>query len=345
MSPLATYQALQAKGVLVPDDAQEAVMKQLDELYQQLRWWQLFAKPRGIYIYGDVGRGKSMVMDLFFASLPAKRKTRIHFHAFMQQTHELIHGFRQSGQDPIASVAREVARQTRVLCFDEFQVKDIADASILQRLFTALFASGVVMVLTSNTPPQNLYEGGLHRTRFLPFIDVLTQHLRVVPLQGERDYRHRHLKGQPVWFSPLDDKAQDNMNERFATLTAHTPPTQAEIVVAGRCLTIPQAAQGVMRFDFDTLCQTALGAGDYLALAHHFHTLMLDGIPTLNDTTPDVVLRFVHLIDALYENKVKLLASCATKTQGIYQGQRYALEMKRATSQSPVSISLQKGQV
>lgn len=345
--PLQKYNELIADGVLSEDEGQARVVARLDELHQGFarqngRRFSLFSKPAnltGLYIYGGVGRGKSMLMDLFYETAPVTPKRRVHFHEFMQETHDRIHAYRQAlkqrrvkGDDPLPPVAEEIARSAKLLCFDEFQVKDIADASILGRLFSALFEYGVVVVATSNRPPDDLYQGGLNRQRFLPFIELLKQRVDVLYLDSPTDYRLDRLKGRPVWFQPCGPKARKEMDAAFHRMTGGAAITPAELTVKGRVLKVPETAQGVARFPFAALCAANLGAGDYLALAQHYHTIFIDNIARLGPEKRNEAIRFVNLIDALYEHKVKLLASADAAPGELYPTGDSAFEFQRTAS-------------
>jgi cell division protein ZapE len=332
--PLAAYRALVAEGALTPDDAQRLAAERLQDLWVKLRGYDpplrpknaFFSRllrrrptegapedhPNGLYLVGEVGRGKSMLMDMFFGQVEIARKRRIHFHRFMQEAHARIHSWKRQnpgGDDPIPPLADQIASEAALLCFDEFQVNDITDAMILGRLFEALFERGVVVVATSNTTPNDLFRGKPGRDAFLPFIELLKQRLDVLVLQGERDWRRQRLRGMPTWHVPADRRAEQALDEAFRQLTAGSAARPDTLMVMGRVLAVPLAASGVARFDFATLCGTALGAGDYLALATHFHALVLDGVPRLSPDNFDEARRFIVLVDALYDHRVKLVAS------------------------------------
>ncbi|MEX1147117.1 MAG: cell division protein ZapE [Sphingomonadales bacterium] len=365
--PLATYAALRADGSLNEDPAQEAVVFRLDRLHRELGAWQpdngggLIARllrrpgngqtaPRGVYIYGDVGRGKSMLMDLFFDHAPVEPRRRVHFHAFMLEIHGWIHDWRGKtraereaiagkgvGDDPIPPLARAVATDARLLCFDEFQVSDVADAMILGRLFTALWNEGVVTVATSNRVPGDLYKDGLNRQLFLPFIDLVRERLDVVELDGPTDYRLERLGGAPVYYTPISEEATRALSETFYRLTDHEVGDRNavgpdELAVQGRKLHVPVASRGVAVFSFRRLCGNPLGAADYLAIAWRYHTVIVVGIPVMGPEMRNEARRFVTLIDALYENNVKFLCSAAAPPEDLYEAGDGAFEFQRTVS-------------
>ncbi|HEY3621959.1 MAG TPA: cell division protein ZapE [Roseiarcus sp.] len=296
--------------------------------------------PRGLYIHGSVGGGKTMLMDMFFDAIEGPRKRRAHFHAFMADVHARLNQWRQarkrgeaSGEDPIAPVAAELARQAPLFCFDEFSVRDIADAMILSRLFAALLAAGVVVVATSNVAPDELYKDGLNRALFLPFIALIEERLDVVELDARTDYRLEKLKRAPVYYTPLSPKADAALDAAFLALTGHERGKPTRIELLGRHLDVPQAIDGVARFDFDALCRNPLGAADYLQLAQRFHTLVVDRIPVIAVSERNEAKRFIILIDALYDMRVKLIASAAGEPETLYSGEGpEAFEFARAAS-------------
>ncbi len=355
--PLVAYRALVADGALTADDAQRLAAERLQDLWVKLRGYDpplrpqtsLFSRllrlrpaegapedhPNGLYLVGEVGRGKSMLMDLFFGQVAIARKRRIHFHGFMQEAHARIHAWKKAnpdGDDPIPPLADQIAAEAALLCFDEFQVNDITDAMILGRLFQALFDRGVVVVATSNTAPNDLFRGKPGRDAFLPFIELLKQRLDVLVLQGERDWRRQRLRGMPTWHVPADARAERALDEAFRQLTAGAPAGRDRLMVMGRVLQVPLAAAGVARFDFATLCGTALGAGDYLALATHFHALVLDGVPRLSPDNFDEARRFIVLVDALYDHRVKLVASADAVPDQLFTRGEGAVAFERTVS-------------
>jgi cell division protein ZapE len=353
---LDAYRAALADHTLKPDAAQAAAAQKLEALSQALADYRpgfsLFGKnllsigrhsppgaPPGVYLWGDVGRGKSMLMDMFFETAPVAPKRRVHFNAFMVQTHARIHAARTSpeGQrpgsgDPIAAVARAIAGEARLLCFDEFQITDIADAMILGRLFEQLFAAGTVIVATSNVAPDRLYEGGLNRQLFLPFIDEIKNRLTVVELNGPSDYRLQRIAGLAVYLTPLSLEADAAMDQAWLKLTGGVKTAPMNLSVLGRDLTIPAAARGVARFDFADLCEKPLAAPDYLEIARHFHTVLIDHIPVMGENMHNVARRFIVLIDTLYDESVKLICSAAAAPEALYPGGISSEAFRRAAS-------------
>jgi cell division protein ZapE len=260
-----------------------------------------------------------MLMDLFFKTTTFRYKRRTHFHEFMAEVHERIGAARKSVPgDPIPQVAAAIADKTALLCFDEMHVTDIADAMILSRLFKGLFESQVAVVATSNVHPRELYKNGLNRQLFLPFIDLVERHMEVAELLAAKDFRLSKLAGRPLYFTPLDERARAGMDRLWADLTGNTPGAPAVLEVKGRKLKVPRAAMGVARFTFAELCEAPLGTLDFLALAHAFHTVMIDAVPMLAPARRDVARRFVNLVDTLYDNRVGLIASAAAEPAGLY---------------------------
>ena len=353
--PLPAFRAMVAAGELAPDLSQQFVAERLQRLWGRLRGYDpppraansvsLFSRllrreqtpdqPNGLYIVGEVGRGKSMLMDLFFAAADVRRKQRIHFHRFMQNVHSRFHAFRRANpdtDDPIPPLADTIAAEAALLCFDEFQVNDIADAMILGRLFQALFDRGVVVVATSNIAPDGLFKGQPGRDAFLPFIALIKQRLDVVMMDAGRDFRRSRLRGMRTWLVPADARAARELDRAFAELTGGVGGKPETLWVMGRKFVVPLAAEGVARCDFDLLCGTALGPGDYLALAKRFHTLMLDGIPRLSPDNYDKARRFIMLIDTLYDHRVKLIASADAMPDQLYQHGENARMYERTAS-------------
>ncbi|MHA4838583.1 cell division protein ZapE [Sphingopyxis sp. MSC1_008] len=348
---LAAYDALVAAGELRPDPEQRAAAERLNRLQAELEavpkrgslLWRLAGrKPealRGVYLWGAVGRGKSMLMDLFYDQLHIQRKRRVHFHAFMLDVHARMREVRKSESgDPIPLVADALAENTRCLAFDEMVVNNSADAMILSRLFTALIDRGVTMVATSNRPPKDLYKDGLNREHFLPFIALVEERLDVMGLNGPTDYRRDRLGDGARWFVPADDAASAALSAAFFRLTDYPPEDRAHVptleldVGGGRMLHVPKALKGVAVFSFKRLCGEARGASDYLAVARHFHTIIIVGIPRMGPENRNEAARFVTLIDALYEYKVKLLASAAAMPDQLYVAGDGAFEFERTAS-------------
>ncbi len=327
------YEALVASGAISFDAAQERLARRLDRLEKDLSGADLAVKGsalgwlfsrkapkretiRGLYVHGEVGRGKTMLMDLFFECTHVEKKRRAHFHAFMADTQDRIHRARQAvlagrikGDDPIAPVAEEIAAETRLLCFDEFAVYDIADAMILGRLFEKLFELGVVVVATSNVAPENLYRDGLNRSLFLPFIGLLQRHVDVAELSAATDYRLEKTDTDDVWRTPLGPDADLAMEEIWFRVTGHRPSRREEIPFRGRTIVVPQACEGWARFGFDDLCERPLAAADYLQIARRYHTVMIERIPILGPERRNAAKRLINLVDALYDCRVKILAS------------------------------------
>ena len=327
------YRQLIATGAIGDDPAQAGVIDRLEILNRALAeqkppargglLGRLFgtrdAAPRGLYIHGEVGRGKTMLMDEFFSLTSAIPKRRVHFNEFMTETHERVHVIRRRiGGDPIGPVAAVIAHEVRLICLDEFQVEDIADAMILSRLFERLFAAGLVLVATSNVPPDALYRDGLNRSLFLPFIALLKRHADVVHLQAATDYRLGKLAGTPVYVTPLGSAATVTLDRLWRALTATERGEPAALSYKGRRIAVPQTARGTARFSFADLCEQPLGAGDYQSIARSFHTLIVDGIPVIAAERRDVARRLILLIDTLYDHRVKLIASAAAEPAALY---------------------------
>jgi cell division protein ZapE len=357
--PLPAYRARVASGALVPDPAQALAAETLQDLWRRLRGYDphpgtpeggsFFSRffrrksaegapegtPHGLYLVGGVGRGKSMLMDLFFACADVPRKKRIHFHQFMQECHRRIHAWKKAhpGEaDPIPALADTIAAEAALLCFDEFQVHDIADAMILGRLFEALFARGVVVLATSNTLPDDLFKGRPGRDAFLPFIALIKERLDVLALDAARDYRRDRILGLPTWHTPLGGRAERALDAAFKELTGEARGKPCRLAVLGRWLELPEVARGVARADFEALCGRSLGPADYLALATHTHTLVLDGVPRLGPENADRARRFITLVDALYEHRCKLVASAEAPPDSLHERGENAAMFERTAS-------------
>ncbi len=351
----AQFVAAVAAGRIESDAAQRALVDMLEQLEARIMQYRLARKSsslgwlfgsrenrqepiKGLYIYGDVGRGKTMLMDLFFEASPVVRKRRAHFHEFMLDVHERIHAFRQNSghrdEDPIRLAAAQLAEEAWLLCFDEFHVTDIADAMILGRLFGQLFELGVVVVATSNVAPQDLYKDGLNRALFVPFIHMIEQRLDVVRLEARIDFRLEKFAGMPVWYVPADAAADAALDAAWQRLARGRPGAPVELALKGRRLRVPRAASGVARFSFHDLCEEPLAAADYLRIAREYHTIILDHIPQMTFDTRNAAKRFIILIDTLYDMNVKLIASAAAEPDRLYHAEQgfEVQEFKRTAS-------------
>jgi cell division protein ZapE len=357
MSSAELYEALAAAKKIERDGAQERLLTKLTALEERVAahrsarrsrpiGWLFGANgrsdaPQGLYIFGDVGRGKTMLMDLFFEASPVVRKRRAHFHEFMADVHDRVRLFRQKlksgeieGEDAIRLAATEIAEESWLLCFDEFHVTDIADAMILGRLFTRLLELGVVVVVTSNVPPSELYKGGLNRALFLPFIAMIEQRLEIAKLDARTDFRLEKLSGRKVWHVPADDPASAALDDAWRRLVGSTSGVPQELAIKGRKLRVPRAAMGVARFFFHDLCEQPLAAADYLRIAHEFHTLIVDRIPIMGFDQRNAAKRFIILIDTLYDHAVKFIASASAEPNALYEASSgfEANEFKRTAS-------------
>ena len=337
------YDKMTCAGEIEPNDVQRALVARLDGLIAALEerrrnskksalGWLLSrgAKPapvKGLYIWGPVGRGKTLLMDLFFDATPETAKRRVHFHEFMGEVHDRIAEFRRKlkagevkGDDPIPPAAAAIGADLRLLCFDEFAVNDIADAMILGRLFEQLFARGVTIVATSNAPPDELYKDGLNRALFLPFVALLREHMAVFHLDAPRDYRLDSSASAARYVTPLGATADACLDSHFRRLTGRERGERREIAHKGRRVVVPEAAGGVARFAFADLCARPLGAGDYLKIAEAFHTMILDGVPLLGPATRNEAKRFINLIDTLYDTQLRLVVSAEAEPDELWQG-------------------------
>lgn len=338
------YDNLQQNGTLRHDAEQHTVIAALDSLITELSSKRLASKKsalgwlfgkskqkpeviKGLYVYGSVGRGKTMLMDMFFERVPVKRKRRAHFNDFMTDVHDRIQRHREmlkrgetKETDPVPVVARALASEAWLLCFDEFTVTDIADAMVLSRLFSALFDEGVVLVATSNVEPQNLYRDGLNRQLFVPFISILENHTRVLSLDGPTDYRREKLNRIPVYLTPVSPQNRELMNDAWSAATDGLNASEQVVEVKGRKIPVPQAAGTAARFDFADLCEKPLGARDYLAIAARFDTLFLDNVPVMGPERRNEAKRFILLVDTLYDQRMRLVATAEAAPEHLYKG-------------------------
>lgn len=346
-SVLDHYEQRVALGEIEADGAQREAALRLNRLALELADWQapgrggilasLFrpraTPPRGAYLHGAVGRGKTMLMDLFHAAVPFEPKRRVHFHEFMSDVHDRIQrGRATTDGDPIPFVAAEIAAEAGLICFDELMVTDIADAMILSRLFKALFERHVVVVATSNAAPDRLYWNGLNRALFLPFVGLLEDHMDVVEIKAAKDFRLDKLAGRQLYFSPCDGRARAGLEEHWVRLTGHHPAAPTALDIKGRRVPVPLASMGVARFSFADLCEQPLGALDYLHIAHAFHTIVLEGVPVLTPERRNAARRLVHLVDTLYDNRNCLIVSAEAEPDRLYpQGDGAALFERTAS--------------
>jgi cell division protein ZapE len=351
------YAGMVDAGALEQDAAQARAVRRLQSLQNELANYRRASKtsslgwlmargpkaapPRGLYIWGDVGRGKTMLMDLFFETANVEKKRRAHFHEFMADVQDRLVLARQAIKegrakdgDPIAPVAAELADEALLLCFDEFHVNDIADAMILSRLFERLFERGVVMVATSNVPPGDLYKEGLNRPLFLPFVKLLQEKCETLNLDARMDYRLEKLSGTLMWHVPADREAQQQIDEIWRKLAGRERGAPVDLSYRGRSIHVPFAGNGAARFDFTDLCHQPLGAADFVQIAHNFHTIVVEDIPVMSPDQRNEAKRFILLVDALYDNAVKLIASAASERDEIYRGTGTveATEFKRTVS-------------
>jgi cell division protein ZapE len=341
------YDALVAAHELKPDPAQSRAVAALDRLASRQRSGGLLARlfgsgsdgPAGVYLWGGVGRGKSMLMDLAFEAIDIHPKRRVHFHEFMLETHGRLRVARESEEgDPIEPVAEQIAAEAKILCFDEMQVTNPADAMILSRLFTELLAEGVKVVTTSNRPPRDLYKDGLNRELFLPFIELIESQMLVVEINGPTDYRLDRLTGVDVWHVPNGPEATAELSRAFFQLTDYPVEDRAKVpseeldVGGGRTLHVPKSLKGVAVFSFKRLCGEPRGAADYLAIARRYHTVIVVGIPIMGPGMRNEAARFMTLIDAFYEHRVKLLAAADAEPERLYPSGDGSFEFQRTIS-------------
>ena len=331
---------------IIFDEGQEYVGKFLDKLIKQLNIIQkesfvsnFFTKRnnkniKGLYLHGGVGRGKSMMMDLFFYQVKIKEKRRLHFHDFMKEVHQRILEKRtiEKNKDTVLLVGQDLAKKAKLLCFDEMEVKDIADAMILSRLFEVMFAQGTILVTTSNQPPDGLYKDGLHRDRILPFIENLKLKTDIVKIPEGEDWRKRSLSGHKYWLSPVNKKNKEKINEIFKTLSIGFEIISENVEVSGRKINIPKVAAGVARISFDDLCNKPLAAADYIEIALRYKGIIIDDIPNLNDNLRNETRRFIWLIDALYDKNCFLIANANADFSNIYIGEHWKFEFQRTIS-------------
>ncbi len=350
---LARYDALIASGELRADPDQRAAAERLDRLQRELEAGlpkrtlleritgtrASHSDPRGVYIWGGVGRGKSMLMDLFVETLGIERKRRVHFHSFMLEVDGLIAEARKAQrQDPLTAVATQMAEQVRCLAFDEMVVNNTADAAIMGRFFTVMMDTGTVIVTTSNRPPADLYKDGLNRSLFLPFIALVEREMDVLSLNGPTDYRLERIGGLATWHTPIGDEATAQVREAFFRLTDFEPEDAPNVpsgqldLGGGRTLHVPKSLKGVAVFSFKRLCEENRGAADYLAIAHAYHTMIVVAVPKLSPENRNEAIRFTKLVDALYENRVKLFATAAAAPEALYEAGDGAFEFERTVS-------------
>lgn len=370
--PLANLAARRAAGEIHADPAQERAVERLQAIHDQLaavsavpaksgllarlgfgRPAKPVTGPQGLYIWGPVGRGKSMLMDLFFADAPVEKKRRVHFHEFMLEVQERLHRRREElsakgappESDTIVPIAKAIASETRLLCFDEFQVTNIADAMILARLFETLFGEGITVIATSNREPDELYKNGLQRDRFLPFIELVKQRLEVIELGGDHDYRMDRLRNFDVYLTPLGAWAAAKLDEAFRALAAGADGAPRILRTQGRDVEVPRAAPGVAMAHFLDWCAKPMGAADFICIAENFHTVIMAEIPRMGPDSKDKAVRFITMIDEFYEKKVKFICSAASAPSGLYVDGEGSFEFQRTVSrlmemQSPEYLAL-----
>lgn len=344
-TPLERYQAALATGDFSEDAVQLAAVTYMDNLYHEIiksqdssggGWFSSLFKskpvmPKGLYMWGGVGRGKTWMMDMFYESLPIKRKMRMHFHHFMQRVQRELVAL-QGQADPLKKVADIIHQEAVVICFDEFFVSNVSDAMILGDLFSMLFDRGITLVATSNIEPLGLYKNGIHRDRFLPAIAQVEKHTTVMNIDAGIDYRLRLLKQAKLYSSPLTDDTKDWLSERFDTLAGGQTISTSPIVIGGRNIDIIKRTETMLLADFRALCMQPRSAADFIEIANDFDTVMVDNVPALNDTLMDPTRRFIYLVDEFYDRRVKLLIRAEQSILTLYQGEKLAFEIERTRS-------------
>ena len=338
-SPLAHYQSLIESGSIDEDPAQLKAIQELERLWLEINtaksWFhKLLGReqcPKGVYMWGGVGRGKTFLMDIFFDSLAFDRKLRLHFHRFMQIVHEQLQAF-SGRKDPLKEIAAQMRVRTRVICFDEFFVSDITDAMLLGELFKELFEQGIVLVATSNIIPDNLYANGLQRSRFLPAIELINANCEIVNVDGDQDYRQRTLEQAEIYHSPLDKAADDNLTYAFEHLSTGSLRKESVFNVNGRSIDIVRRADGVVWFKFSAICETERNAADYIEISRYCHSVIISEMPQLDTSNNDAARRFISLVDEFYERHVKLFISAAVPLTELYIGSGLSFEFERTIS-------------
>lgn len=342
MTPLAYYQQQLAQGVISQDPQQQAVINQLEHIYHalleekqkrtsSLAFWRKPVLVRGLYLWGSVGIGKTFMMDCFYHCLPFQEKKRMHFHAFMRMIHAELKKH-EGEKNPLTTIAKQISRETMVLCFDELVVSDIVDAMMLARLFEALFAQGVCLIATSNIEPDHLYWRGLQREQFLPAIELIKKHLTVIHVTTTEDYRQLHLNKSATSYIPDDDIAEENMEKDFNALSAGYVAYSAPILLCDRQVAIIKQAGDAIWFDFNVLCNPPRSQHDYLALADKYKTVLLSHIPVIHEDENNTIALFIRLIDVLYDQKVRFIFSAADDLNKLYVAGKYAFEFQRTKS-------------
>ncbi|PHS72198.1 MAG: cell division protein ZapE [Cycloclasticus sp.] len=351
MSPIDRYQSDLSKEGFISDLAQKAIIERLNDIYLAItnnevaaaaKHQGFFARfkssqpaitkaPKGLYLWGGVGQGKTYLMDVFYDSLPFKEKQRTHFHRFMQTVHQQL-GSIKNVEDPLQIIADKIASQYRVICFDEFFVSDITDAMLLGRLFEALFKRDICLIATSNIEPDGLYKGGLQRARFLPAITALKAHCDVLKLDSGTDYRLRELEQAEIYHSPLDDEADEVLMELFEHMTATDVEHELGLEIEGRIVDARKVAEGVVWFDYKSICDIPRGAADYIEVSRLYHTVFVSNVAVMNDMTNDLANRFINLVDELYAHNVKLIISAEAPVEKLYQGKKLAFQFERTES-------------